>query len=160
MEIQRDIHIGLALFPDERIHFPRDSIYPYCGVGISPESKTFEIELYQLGLDICPHLKFVNRLAICNIYENRPFACKCFPLRNMSISESKRLNYELDKNCKFIQKLSKEKWDEEIHFEKSIEEEFGYQLVNRIRSALGFHMWMWLFDLKSMKWRSPHREGI
>jgi len=152
VEIQKNVHAGLALFPEERAHFTKEFIYPYRGVGISPESKDFEIVLFQLCADDCPHLKFQDNLAKCAIYETRPFACKCFPLRKISMGESGQLDYTLDPHCKAIQMLR----DKAIKLEASPEEESGFQLLNRMKSIMGNRIWMWLFDLKSMKWRSPY----
>lgn len=159
MEIQKNAHAGLALLPDEREYFPKEFIFSYRSVGILPESKDFEIVLFQLGVDVCPHLKTEDNRAKCGIYENRPLACQCFPLHKMSISESGQLDYRWDPNCKSIRILRRENPDKAIKLEASLEES-GYKLLNRIQSIMESRIWVWRFDLKSKKWRNPYNNDI
>jgi len=49
--------------------------------------------------------------------------------------------------------------DEAIKIRGSSEEESGVKLLNRMKLIMGNRIWMWLFDLKSMKWRSPYKDG-
>lgn len=157
VKIQKDVHAGLALFPDEITYFPKELIFPYRGVGLSPESADFKVVMFRLDVDVCPYLKYENDRSECGIYESHPLACRCFPFYQMSILESRRLNYLMDVNCKAIQILRKENPKRSDMLEASVEEESGHILLQRIQSIMKGRIWIWLFDLKSKSWKSPYK---
>jgi len=64
---------GMYLTPEEAQHFPAAMVFPLLRAG----DRVFA---YQLGVSRCPNLSFQDGRAVCGIYEQRPLACRAFPV--------------------------------------------------------------------------------
>jgi len=68
---------GLNLTLEETTLFPKEFVAPSFGLGYGGKDRPKYIILYQLDANECPHLSSDNS---CKIHENRPLACRTFPL--------------------------------------------------------------------------------
>lgn len=91
---------GLYLTPEEATFFPRDTIFPLLRVGA-------RVFAYQLGVDRCPRLGFVDGLATCAIYDHRPLVCQAFPA---TVADDGSVRIHLDA-CPCTSAYATEEWD-------------------------------------------------
>jgi len=116
--------------------------------GRYPEDKNFKIVMFQLGVDTCPHLKKMDNLATCKLYEERPLSCKCYPFQPISMDSYGRIVFYIDPECRAIQVTKRESSrakDQKIEFEALTEEKSGYLLWDGI-SEIKMAAQEWTFD--------------
>jgi len=143
---------GLPLFPRERNNFSKGIIKPHIGIGKKPTDRKFRIIAYQMIENICPHLE--NK--ICKIYDNRPVACRAFPLYpHIIIGEG--VTMKIDPACIALKRLGIRFLQEDVVFTQgSLENEMiNANELSRISSQANKNIKRtWIFDLKSDKWIS------
>jgi Fe-S-cluster containining protein len=161
VETIEGVHSGLALFPEETKHFSNEFVIPYRGRGSYPGEKDFKTVMFQLAVDVCPHLGIVDNLTICEIYDERPLSCRCFPFQPINVDRYGRITVYVGPECKAIQKTKKENptvSNKKIGIEALAEEKSCYLLWSRIseidRSAQG-----WTFDLRYQEWLPTSSRG-
>lgn len=141
---------GLPLFPKERKIFPNDSIKPHIGIGRKPTDSKFKIISYQMIENICPHLENNE----CKIYDDRPIACRAFPLfPHIIIGEG--VTMKIDPACTSLKKLGIHYPHEDVFFtEGSLKNELLYvNELSKISSQAHRNIKRtWIFNLKSDKW--------
>jgi len=162
IETIEGVHSGLALFLEETKQFPSESVFPYRGFGRYPEDKNFKIVMFQLGVDTCPHLKKVDNQATCNIYDERPLSCKCYPFEPISVDRFGRLFFNFEPDCRAIQKMKRESpkvKGQKVECEALNEEKSGYLLWDRMPEI---HMptQEWTFDLRYREWLPRSRAWL
>ncbi len=150
---------GLSLRNHELSLFPQENVVPRIGIGRSHDwSKPKIILLFQLNMNICPHLDTDNS---CNIYGKRPLVCRYFPLTPI---------YPLDivitgsNNCSFVDKIEKRMGSfdgvliSKKNFKGSIELNAVEQGLQSHWSSIAIFKYpleantVWIFDLNTMRW--------
>lgn len=141
---------GLPIFPKERILFSNDIVKPHIGIGRNTTARKFRVILYQMIENICPHLENNE----CKIYDNRPVACRAFPLYpHITIGEG--VTMKIDLACTALKKLGIHYPHEDVFFtEGSLKNELLYvNELSKISSQAHRNIKRtWIFDLKSDKW--------
>lgn len=148
------VRSGLALFPEETRHFPKEFVSPYRGLGSYPGEKDFKTVMFQLAVNVCPHLETIDTLATCRIYDKRPLSCKCFPFQPINMDKYGRITVYIGPECKAIQKTRKENAmvnNEKVGIEALAEEESCRLLWSRI-SEIERTAQEWTFDLEHQEW--------
>lgn len=141
-ESEHGLH-GLNLIPNERKLFPREIICPYMGVGIKKGLEPKYTIMYQLNVNLCPHLLQNNH---CKIHKNRPWACQVFPIVSI---EPPRITTE----CRFIKEITKGGMIEIIApTEKRAMEHLSNYVTRKLKSIFPPPKTVLEYDLRNRKW--------
>ena len=145
---------GLFLIPKETKLFPREHIYPNKGWGLKGRARPrpLVIYAYQLDMNRCPHL----RGNLCEIYENRPLACRGYPLEGLEPIGK----IILDPDCRFIkQHLDKGEIIRQIEAPEELAANGTLRLY--LAGALAnSEEPSWTFDLTTKKWKRVEYEKL
>ncbi len=143
---------GLTLFSKETKLFPSKFISPQIGVGLNRRGTGPKyVVLYQLNVDVCPHLSENNE---CRIRQKRPLMCRSFPTSFRSFDSIKSFS------CRFMEeKGARERMQLAFSpFLYAPEELEAYGKFKEARRKLlqkypyFTTKVLWVFDLKTKKW--------
>jgi len=141
----------LALFSNEIQLFSQKEIYPFHGIGKSPDDEKFKISVYQLGVKNYPHLNDNG----CTIYSKRPLACKSYPFEPFRIAPDGEIQLTFDVECTGILELQGRNPSEFADGKISAPVELRYCLIllEKVAKIQQEEELKWSFDLQTKKWK-------
>lgn len=147
---RQGIRKGLPLLPVERYLFEPDKVKPAIGIGNNPKSNDFEIILYQMIENSCPH--HINEG--CTIWVFRATVCRAYPVMPV-INPSLSVILTYDFSCTALEKYKDRYPDDQIPWDMdSINRETKNarklsHVTERVVSELDR---AWIYDLIFDKW--------
>jgi Fe-S-cluster containining protein len=147
---RQGVRKGLMLLPGETELFREDRIRPSYGIGADPRDAGFEIIVYQMRENACPH----RVRGGCRVWSYRPAICRAYPFMPV-VTQGRTVLRVYDLACTALKGYLGRHQNEGLSFDpESVRDEVAYcdEISKITRRLLDNPGRVWFYDLKSEGW--------
>jgi len=147
---RQGVRKGLPLLPDEVDIFEPEKVKPAIGIGVAPDDGDFEIILYQMTENSCPH----HVKDGCSMWVFRATVCRAYPVMPV-INSDRSVVLAYDFSCTALEKYQSKYPDDKIPWEIdsiSREAKNARKLSSVTERVISEIDQAWIFDLNTEKW--------